>query len=842
MSTYVVNTPADLSPSSFFIKSAQVTRGAGAAATPTSLTYVLADGRTVVVTGTAFAYSDAGVPIAGNITAVFLFDGSFELAAFTDVGNRPLAEFDRRWLVDDDPHGVFHVLLSGADTLIGGDGDDGLAPGLGNDIADGGTGGTDEVVYRNHGRTVGITADLSFGNADDALGRVWAGIALTPPVGGELDMLISIENVFGTNFADRFIGDNHANTFSPSGGDDSVSGGGGFDELRYDNGDEATAGITVTFSATAIGQGTVTGGGVDAASGAPLFGRDIFDGIEAVRGTAFRDVFTGGAGSQRFLGLGGDDSFDGGADDDEVDFSRDTSTVGGLGVTVDLGNGTATGPGGADTLVSVENIRGTINNDTITGDAFANVLRGENGADTLNGGDNNDTLEGGDGNDALNGGDGDDILEGGTGSNTLAGGADFDEADYARAAGRAGGGVVVNLEIGTAEHASGIDTLTGIENVRGTGRNDILTGDASRNGLSGEGGDDFLSGGFGIDTLIGGAGRDTFVGMQGADIFFGAGDGDFADYRFEAAAGTTGGIIVNLGGAAQGGLDANTARDSFGFTDILIDVSNAIGTAFADRIYGSALANQLTGEAGNDLLFGHDGNDRLDGGTGNDTLDGGNGTDRMVGGIGNDAYYASLGDVVIEGAGTGTDTVFARTSFTLGTSAAGVEGLRAATAAAVTALNLTGNAISNTMAGNNGVNLLSGLAGNDTIYGLAGNDTLVGGLGRDTLIGGAGRDIYDFNLFAESAIGINRDTVYFSRAGTADSDRIDLSTIDAVSATTRINDAFTFRAAGAFTAAGQIRFDAASGVLQGNVGGSLAADFEIKIVGVSSMVLADFIL
>src|SRR3569623_1014296 len=90
----------------------------------------------------------------------------------------------------------------------------------------------------------------------------------------------------------------------------------------------------------------------------------------------------------------------------------------------------------------------------------------------------------------------------------------------------------------------------------------------------------------------------------------------------------------------------------------------------------------------------------------------------MIGGAGDDTYYAdNIGDVVTEGAGAGTDTVYSSVSFTLGTN---VENL------ILTGCgnnNGTGNVAANCITGNFGNNLLDGMAGADTMIGGAGDDT-----------------------------------------------------------------------------------------------------------------------
>ena len=191
-----------------------------------------------------------------------------------------------------------------------------------------------------------------------------------------------------TAHADLLIGDNRDNEFWAGFGNDTIHGGdgpdGNFDVLNYRGPETRTQGITVTF--TAQGTGTVTSDENDGEE-------DIFTGIEAVYGTARDDKFTGAAGYQRFRGFAGNDTFDGGEGDDEVDYRSDAAEVAGqAGITIDLSNVDEEGKvtvaganGDIDTLISIEQIRGTRNNDDITGTNDGNRLRGDAGDDELNG-------------------------------------------------------------------------------------------------------------------------------------------------------------------------------------------------------------------------------------------------------------------------------------------------------------------------------------------------------------------------------------------------------------------------------------------------------------------------
>ena len=81
-------------------------------------------------------------------------------------------------------------------------------------------------------------------------------------------------------------------------------------------------------------------------------------------------------------------------------------------------------------------------------------------------------------------------------------------------------GVTVSLAITAAQNTvgAGTDTLTGFENLTGSGLNDVLIGSSAANILIGGAGNDRLTGGGGIDVLTGGAGADTFIFTSVADI------------------------------------------------------------------------------------------------------------------------------------------------------------------------------------------------------------------------------------------------------------------------------------------------------------------------------------
>ena len=385
----------------------------------------------------------------------------------------------------------------------------------------------------------------------------------------------------------------------------------------------------------------------------------------------------------------------------------------------------------------------------------------------------------------------------------------------------------------------------------GTVGTDYLFGFGDDDDLHGMGGNDWIEGGDGNDVLDGGYGTDTLIGGTGNDIYFMIYDQD---------------TVIEKAGE---GRDTIVAWMDYQLGDNLEDLQlqgtavHGFGNGLDNWIWGNSGNNALWGFGGDDHLFGGDGTDTLYGGADEDHLDGGTGADKMYGGAGSDSYIVdNAGDLVIENANEGTDSVYAKVTHTL---AANVEYLFLVEGYG--AINGHGNALANWINGNSSDNLISGGDGgdvihalggadtvdggnqndslygddgDDTILGGGGNDKLNGGTGVDLLTGGTGADIFEFRTVEDSGhLGATADQILDFSA--AQGDKIDLSMIDAV--TGGDDQAFTFIGNNnnfvAAWGAGQLRFN--GGFVEGDIDGDLNVDFRIQ-VNAPSLLAADFIL
>ncbi|MCJ2180045.1 right-handed parallel beta-helix repeat-containing protein [Novosphingobium album (ex Hu et al. 2023)] len=313
------------------------------------------------------------------------------------------------------------------------------------------------------------------------------------------------------------------------------------------------------------------------------------------------------------------------------------------------------------------------------------------------------------------------------------------------------------------------------------------------------------------------------------------------------------------------------------------DLVNIAETQFSTLLSAQPEITYVTGTADADRLSVTNlGDTHIAAGDGNDILTGGLYHNELAGGGGADVYYVNgTGDVVVEEANAGIDTVYAAIDYTLTDN---VEVLRMA----AEGLTGTGNALDNRMIGTdghdtfygmdgndtvqagggndeihggNGDDILKGEDGNDTIFGDAGNDRILGGDGNDVIYGGAGNDRIEGGAGVDILWGGDGKDTFVFREGDLDGstkstpeiigdfsraqgERINLSALDA-NVLTSADDSFSFIGTHDFTGkAGQLRYEVSGGntYIAGDTNGDGIADFHLELLGVTSLTSSDLIL
>jgi Ca2+-binding RTX toxin-like protein len=167
---------------------------------------------------------------------------------------------------------------------------------------------------------------------------------------------------------------------------------------------------------------------------------------------------------------------------------------------LDLRPGTAfqNGMGGQDTLVSIEKIIGSSNNDVLIGNGDGNVFDPGTGGDALDGGGGTDRL----------------VIDWSTVAVTGPGDGILMDAYDAEGSFTDDPTLAVEWfirqRVGTANQVSALNFEA--FRMTGTAADDVLRGTVLADTLSGSAGDDVLDGNLGADLLAGGDGADTFIG------------------------------------------------------------------------------------------------------------------------------------------------------------------------------------------------------------------------------------------------------------------------------------------------------------------------------------------
>lgn len=505
-----------------------------------------------------------------------------------------------------------------------------------------------------------------------------------------------IENVYGGDGSDTFIGnaaDNHLHgmrgddNLRGAGGNDIIDGGAGYDTVTY-LGDIGGFDITLNADNSVTIEDLVGSEGLDTlidvelvqfADGTYLVGDPIVVPVDPGKplvvlptithiGTATGSEYIQGDAGDNVMATGGGtwDTLDGGKGDDTYIIYNPSVSI------------RDSSFGGNDTIYSGAysyNLPNFIENGIMLETSV--ILNGGFLDNYLEGNDLANSIKGNDGDDRIAAWGGDDFIEGGAHNDVIDGGAGIDTAAYAGNLSdfliteQADGSVTVLDLVGT----SGLDRLTHVEFLQFADQT-IATPDAIADPVNGMALAPLAHPtGYVVPvvTISGTADNYEVVdGTNGADVIWGhgghsdvlrAGQGDdvhiitHPDTSIREFTGSGEDILVTYASSFS-------TSDSIETVYMMYGAISFSGTVGDNTIYGNDHTNNIFSGDGNDVVFGYAGNDVLDGGDGDDDLRGGEGDDQIDGGAGFDdvaTYTGAKADYLIvenpDDSITVTDTV-----------------------------------------------------------------------------------------------------------------------------------------------------------------------------------------
>jgi Ca2+-binding RTX toxin-like protein len=284
---------------------------------------------------------------------------------------------------------AFGDVLIGFDNTNGTDGANVIEGGGGGDTMSGGL-GIDTLSYEHASSPVTVNLADDRSNTGEAAGDHYTGF----------------ENIRGSRFADKLIGDAGDNVLEGGAGDDFLSGGEGNDTLTGGAGADRLEGGAGNNTATYSGmQQGVFANLTNSSFNTGDAQGDTYFNIQNLSGTDFSDVLIGDVNDNILDGGGGADALLGGGGNDTASYSSLVSLANNevVGITASLADSSVnTRSALGDVYNNIQNLLGSAFDDVLIGDSRANILDGgSNGGVAHNGTFGNDTLTGGGGNDTF---------------------------------------------------------------------------------------------------------------------------------------------------------------------------------------------------------------------------------------------------------------------------------------------------------------------------------------------------------------------------------------------------------------------------------------------------------